>query len=376
MNDNEIKLPELPICSGAVHDDGYWIQQKDGPLGTLPRHQSRRSDFFIPSQMQAHATEAVALNAPALIQQGREEALHAAMNIIEESADTYSEKEWAKFSEFRTDAVTSLNAVYIELDRLRLGYIGFQEHIPVSQVCEPCQGMKCGATDGISHSPECYAEHSATVAGGYFVKGIPPADLQAENEALREEVASLQSAYEEAERLGDAAREALKQSFAQPAQEPSKPTDILKRLMQYAVDPECSQACADTMRAAAEEIERYYGGMLAWKAIAEAKDKVAQQPAQAAAPEGWKLVPEYITEEMAEAIYRNTWPDTCGMRTGAQQAWNEALSCAPQPPSLNAAPDSGDRNLHTCPYKVDIDGDSTTLCDCSPEKTQECADDI
>lgn len=31
---------------------------------------------------------------------------------------------------------------------------------------QPCQGMNCGATDGKSHSPECFAEHAATVDPG------------------------------------------------------------------------------------------------------------------------------------------------------------------------------------------------------------------
>jgi hypothetical protein len=31
---------------------------------------------------------------------------------------------------------------------------------------QPCKGMNCGATDGKSHSPECYAEHAATVDPG------------------------------------------------------------------------------------------------------------------------------------------------------------------------------------------------------------------
>lgn len=33
----------------------------------------------------------------------------------------------------------------------------------------PCAGMNCGTTTG-EHSPECYAEHAATIAGGTFVK--------------------------------------------------------------------------------------------------------------------------------------------------------------------------------------------------------------
>ena len=37
----------------------------------------------------------------------------------------------------------------------------------------PCAGMNCGATDGVSHSPECCAEHAAALAGGRFVKDEP-----------------------------------------------------------------------------------------------------------------------------------------------------------------------------------------------------------
>jgi Lar family restriction alleviation protein len=33
-----------------------------------------------------------------------------------------------------------------------------------------CKGMNCGATDGISHSLECHAEHAAAIAGGEFAK--------------------------------------------------------------------------------------------------------------------------------------------------------------------------------------------------------------
>lgn len=65
-----------------------------------------------------------------------------------------------------------------------------------------------------------------------------------------------------------------------------KPTDISIRLREYANDPSYIHAgfavYADTMRAAAGEIERYYGGMLAWKATAEAKDKqLAEKPSDA-----------------------------------------------------------------------------------------------
>lgn len=31
---------------------------------------------------------------------------------------------------------------------------------------------------------------------------------------------------------------------------------------------------------------------------------------------------------------------------------------------------------HTCPYKEDLFGDYTTLCDCDHEATRQCAQDI
>ena len=31
---------------------------------------------------------------------------------------------------------------------------------------------------------------------------------------------------------------------------------------------------------------------------------------------------------------------------------------------------------HTCPYKEEIHGDDKTLCNCDPEQTRECANDI
>lgn len=32
--------------------------------------------------------------------------------------------------------------------------------------------------------------------------------------------------------------------------------------------------------------------------------------------------------------------------------------------------------LHTCPYREDINGDYLTLCDCNADQTQQCAEDI
>ena len=55
---------------------------------------------------------------------------------------------------------------------------------------------------------------------------------------------------------------------------PTAPTDISARLREYAGDPGYSHAdYSDVMRTAADEIERYYGAMLAWKQTAETKDR-------------------------------------------------------------------------------------------------------
>jgi len=59
---------------------------------------------------------------------------------------------------------------------------------------------------------------------------------------------------------------------AQPS--PRAPTDISARLREYASNPGYSHNdYADTMRIAADECERFYGGMLAWKQTAEKKDR-------------------------------------------------------------------------------------------------------
>lgn len=43
---------------------------------------------------------------------------------------------------------------------------------------------------------------------------------------------------------------------------------------------------------------------------------------------------------------------------------------------LHQAHEDEDKELHTCPYREEINGDYDTLCDCSPEETQQCAWDI
>lgn len=42
-------------------------------------------------------------------------------------------------------------------------YMGGVLRSPI--VTPPCKGTNCGATDGVSHSPECHAEHDAACNG-------------------------------------------------------------------------------------------------------------------------------------------------------------------------------------------------------------------
>lgn len=54
----------------------------------------------------------------------------------------------------------------------------------------------------------------------------------------------------------------------------AKPTDISTRLREYASNPGYSHNdYADVMRTAADECERFYGGMVAWKETAQQKDR-------------------------------------------------------------------------------------------------------
>lgn len=38
--------------------------------------------------------------------------------------------------------------------------------------------------------------------------------------------------------------------------------------------------------------------------------------------------------------------------------------------------DENEYDLHTCPFRVEIDDDEETLCNCCEECTQDCADNI
>jgi hypothetical protein len=66
---------------------------------------------------------------------------------------------------------------------------------------------------------------------------------------------------------------------ATPAAAQAAPTDLSKRLRNWDINSVATIVASD-LHAAADEIERYYGGMLSWKRTAEAKDR---EPADAQA---------------------------------------------------------------------------------------------
>lgn len=70
------------------------------------------------------------------------------------------------------------------------------------------------------------------------------------------------------------------------------PTDLSKRLRESADSTRLPLHYANLMRSAAAEIEVYYGGMLAWKRTAEAKDRefAAAMPGKVAEPVGYLVM--------------------------------------------------------------------------------------
>lgn len=79
------------------------------------------------------------------------------------------------------------------------------------------------------------------------------------------------------------------------------PTDLSKRLRDWADNKPLAAHYADIMRNGADEIERYYGGMVNWKRTAEAKDQtiadlraaLAAQPAAPAKPTHHQIMDGY-----------------------------------------------------------------------------------
>lgn len=124
------------------------------------------------------------------------------------------------------------------------------------------------------------------------------------------------------QQMQDYARATLAAAPVQ-AQEPRKTTDISKRLREWACERAIAAHYADLMLVAADEIERYYVGMMNWKATAEAKDSAPVQPV--AVPDGWKLVPEELTPTMLDV-------SDAGERT-TKKVWRDMLAVAPAAPA-------------------------------------------
>lgn len=82
----------------------------------------------------------------------------------------------------------------------------------------------------------------------------------------------------------DYMRQVASDAIAAPLPEqagPSAKTDLSKRLRSFASDRDANATpfIKHQLSLAADEIERYYGGMLAWKRTAEAKDRESTAPA-------------------------------------------------------------------------------------------------
>lgn len=86
----------------------------------------------------------------------------------------------------------------------------------------------------------------------------------------------MESALIEIRELAQQARASLSSPAERQEAEPCKPTDLSAQLRDIAKNygtGEYLQVRPQMLNAAAEEIERYYGGMLAWKRTAEKKDR-------------------------------------------------------------------------------------------------------
>lgn len=95
-----------------------------------------------------------------------------------------------------------------------------------------CKGMNCGCTDGVSHSLECHAEHSAAIAGGRFVMiedtAAKPAVQVVASPALRDAWLRAAQAEDKAMRLEDALRNTVHTS--PPQRQPLTDAEVWQML--------------------------------------------------------------------------------------------------------------------------------------------------
>lgn len=125
-------------------------------------------------------------------------------------------------------------------------------------------------------------------------------------------------------------------------------TDIARRLRARAAGAMSNQDDAKLMMAAADECDRFYNGMMNWKANAQAKDRtIIEQrealaaPTAAVVPSGYKLVPIETTGKMDKAgreALRNRLGSTV-MQDDAEACYRAMLAAAPAatPPAGESA---------------------------------------
>ncbi|WP_186115179.1 hypothetical protein [Burkholderia gladioli] len=97
----------------------------------------------------------------------------------------------------------------------------------------PCKGKNCGATDGVSHSPECLAEYEAAVTGAVAADGALLVRNLSPLERVEEDIVVMTRMSNDTKRL------------------PMEETESLARLLYYiedlrraAVSPATAEACA------------------------------------------------------------------------------------------------------------------------------------
>jgi uncharacterized Zn finger protein (UPF0148 family) len=114
----------------------------------------------------------------------------------------------------------------------------------------------------------------------------------------------------------------------------SKETDLSKRLREIVADKgaDALSFLRHQMLLAADEIERYYGGMLAWKATAEAKDRATTTSASASAidlarlPEPLLAFDSWLNEPPSREVHEPN--EVRNYRYEAYHRWQDALTAA------------------------------------------------
>lgn len=81
-----------------------------------------------------------------------------------------------------------------------------------------------------------------------------------------------------------------------------KQTDLSKRLRDFSYDPSLAPRYADIMIAAADEIERYYTGMLNWKATAEAQGRTQPPEAVADKVDALAILREFVNDSQEHDV--------------------------------------------------------------------------